>query len=130
MKPPFHGRSAAMLGAVMATALSGCGAHARSPEQYRDATAQVLAAKSDELRACYDSAKRGDPTAEGTVSVHFKVAATTGKFVHPRVVGGTAPDTVKRCVLQSIEGTALAPADARDGDATFDWTFAPARPSA
>ena len=119
---PLTARSA-LVPVFLGAALCGCGAHARTADQYRDATAQVLAGRNDNLRACYDDAHKADPAAEGSVSVRFKVEAATGRFVDARVVGGTAPESVKRCVVQSIQGAVLAPADGRDGDATFEWTF-------
>jgi hypothetical protein len=118
----------AFLALLVGIPLWGCAMNARSPEQYREATAQVLAAHNDQLRACYEQAHKGDPTAEGTVSIHFNVEPETGKFVHARVVGGSAPDSVKRCVLQAVEGNVLSPADKREGDATFDWEFVPPKP--
>jgi hypothetical protein len=108
----------------------GCGGHARSPDEYRDATAAVLATRSAQVRACYDGAYKADPSAQGTVTVQFKVEADTGKFVGAQVVSGNAPDPLKQCILKSFDGALLAPADAQDGDATFQWEFVPPKPAA
>ncbi len=109
--------------------LVGCQFDARSPEQYRDATAKAIAAHNDDLRSCYDTAQKAEPGAAGTVTVRFKVKADTGKFVDAKVVGGTAPDAVKQCVLKALDGLALTPPDKRDGDATFVWEFAAPKPA-
>ena len=120
-----------LVGGVGAGAgLIACGGHARSPDEYRDATAGVLATRSDQVRACYDSAYKADPSSQGTVKVQFKVEQDTGKFVGAQVVGGTAPEALKKCILNSFDGAALAPADAQDGDATFEWVFVPPTPAA
>ena len=107
----------------------GCGGHARSPDEYRDATGAVLATRSAEVRACYDSAYKADPSARGTVTVQFKVEADTGKFVGAHVISGDAPDSLKQCILKSFDGAVLAPPDAQDGDATFQWEFVPPKPA-
>jgi hypothetical protein len=90
----------------------------------------VLATRSDQVRACYDGAYKADPSSQGAVTVQFKVEADTGNFVGAQVVGGTASDPLKQCILKSLDGAALAPADARDGDATFQWEFVPPKPTA
>lgn len=103
--------------------LSGCQFYARSPQDYRAATAKVLSTKDDAIRSCYDAAYKADPTAAGTVKVQFTVKAETGKFMNVKAIGGSAPAAVQQCVVNSIEGATLAPPDKRDGDATFVWTF-------
>jgi hypothetical protein len=114
---------------LVGAGVTGCG-HPRTPDDYRDATASVLATRSDEVRACYDSAYKSDPASQGSVTVQFKVAADTGKFMDAQVVGGTAPEALKQCILKSVDGAVLAPPDSRDGDATFEWTFVPPKPAA
>jgi hypothetical protein len=115
---------------LVGAGLLGCGAHARTPDEYRDATASVLATRNDQVRACYDSAYKADPASQGSVTVQFKVAADTGKFEALQVVGGTAPDAVKQCILKSFDGAVIAPADPKEGDATFEWQFVPPKPAA
>jgi hypothetical protein len=109
--------------------LIGCGAHARTPDEYRDATASVLATRSDQVRSCYDAAYKADPSSQGTVTVQFTVEKDTGKFVGAQVVSGTAPDALKQCILRSFDGAVLAPGDGQDGDATFEWEFVPPKPA-
>lgn len=117
-------KTAAIVATLSGAALvSGCQFHARSPQDYRDATAEVLANKDDAIRTCYDAAYKADPTAAGTVKVSFVVKADTGKFVNVKAVGGTAPNAVQQCVVNAIEDAQLTPPDKRDGDATFVWTF-------
>lgn len=110
--------------------LSGCQFYARSPQDYRDATAKVLATKKDEIRSCYDAAYKANSSAAGTVQVQFKVQPDTGKFTDVKVVGGTAPDAVKQCVVNSLGGLVLAPPDKREGNATFVWVFKAPKPAA
>ena len=113
------------VGLLVGIGVIGCGGLARSPDDYRTATAGVLATRSDQVRACYDRAYKADPSSQGTVTVQFKVEGDTGRFVGAEVVGGTAPDPLKQCILRSFDGAVLAPPDTHVGDATFEWVFVP-----
>ncbi len=115
--------------AAFALCAASCQFYARSPDDYRDATAGVLAAKSDQLKACYDDLRKTDPAAAGTVTVSFKVLPDTGQFSGASVVGGTAHEPLKQCVLKAIQGGTLTPPDKREGDATFTWEFSAPKPA-
>jgi|RhiMethySRZTD1v2_1073278.scaffolds.fasta_scaffold1165298_2 hypothetical protein len=100
--------------------IAGCSFHARSPEDYRDATAALLETKAGDVKACYDGALKANKELAGTVTVHFKVEKETGKLVDIKSdPGGPLGD----CVTNSINGLALSPPDARDGDGTFSYQF-------
>jgi hypothetical protein len=120
-------RAAAL--ALVGVGLWGCQYNARSPEDYRDAAANVIATQDDQVRSCYDAAFKADPTAAGSVQVRFTVQAETGKFINSKVIGGTAPNAVKQCVVNSLDGLQLTPPDKRDGDATFVWMFTAPKPA-
>lgn len=114
-------------GLVAVAALQACNFNARSPEDYRSVTNDLLATRADQLRSCYDAALVTAPTAGGVVVVTFKVEAKTGKLLEPAVdpARTTAPDTLKQCVITALDGLAIDPPDARDGNATFSWEFKP-----
>jgi hypothetical protein len=111
--------------------IAGCSFHARSPEDYRDATAALLETKAGDVKACYDGALKANKELAGTVTVHFKVEKETGKLVD---IKSDPAGPLGDCVSNSINGLALSPPDARDGDATFSYQFtvgpAPAAPPA
>jgi hypothetical protein len=110
---------------MFAVALSACSFHARSPEEYRDATAALLATKTADVKACYDGALKTTPGLSGTVTVHFKVEKKTGKLtdVQATPTGAAAP-ALSDCVVNALNGLTLDPPDARTGDATFEYSFA------
>jgi hypothetical protein len=101
-------------------ALAGCSFHARSPEDYRDATAALLETKSADVKACYDTALKTNKDLTGTVTVHFKVEKESGRLVD---ISADPAGPLGECVTNSINGLALTPPDARDGDATFSYQF-------
>jgi hypothetical protein len=111
---------------VSALLASACSFHARSPNDYRDATLVVLAAKTPAIQACYDAALKTTPGLAGTVTVHFNVEKKTGKLTNIGAAAGSAPapQPLTDCVVNSLNGLALDPPDARTGDATFDYQFA------
>ena len=114
-----------LIGLGVATALSACSFNARTPEDYRDVTNDLLATRADQLKACYDAALVTDATMAGTVVVSFKVEADSGKLLNPAVDAArtTAPETLQKCVITALDGLAIDPPDARDGEATFSWEF-------
>lgn len=115
--------------ALLASA-TGCQFYARSPEDYRDATQALLDTKAPEVKACYDTALKGQSELQGRVTVNFTVEADTGNIKDVRVdpAGTTAPETLSTCVTNSLSGLALTPPDKRDGVATwvYDFTAQPA----
>ena len=114
--------SFSLLTAVMA---AGCSFHARSAEDYRKATRELLETRNTDIRSCYDAELKKDPKAAGPVVVKFKVQKASGKIADAKVddVNSTAPATLGQCVVQAIDGLALDPPDEREGDASFQWEF-------
>jgi hypothetical protein len=103
---------------------SGCSFSARDASTYRKDTRALLATKDPDIKSCYDAELKKDPKVGGTVVVKFKVAKDTGKIGDVKVdKDSSAPKSLSQCVVQAIDGLALQPPDARDGDATFRWEF-------
>ena len=98
----------ALLLSLSHAALAGCSVAARSPEMYRDDTTKVLAAKSDDIRACYDGVLKGTPGASGKVTVKFDVPKdgeqNAGKISNVTVdaANTTAPPAVADCVTNRV----------------------------
>ncbi len=114
----------------LAMVVGGCSFYARSPDDYRDATAALLATKGPDLNACYDNAVKAEPNAAGNVTVLFTVEKKTGRILNvaPDPARTTAPPSLVACVVSTISGLVLNPPDQRDGMATFEYDFA--RPTA
>lgn len=110
---------------LLALGLTGCSFFARGPDQYKSAVRSVLDTKSPDVEACYRRAHDANAEVKGTVTVHFFVEPQTGALTQPTVVKeqSTADETLQRCVLDSLGGLKLDPADQRKGDATFVWSF-------
>ncbi|HKO50977.1 MAG TPA: AgmX/PglI C-terminal domain-containing protein [Polyangiaceae bacterium] len=125
-------------GMFMLLALTaGCSFHARSPNEYRDATQALLDSKSAEIKTCYDEALKGKTDLAGTVTVHFTVEAETGALsnISADVAKTQAPEVLTQCVVKSLNGLKLDPPDANPGDGTFEYQFVvgptpPAEPAA
>ena len=117
MTKPF-----ALLTLVLA---AGCSFHARSPDEYRDATQALLDTKSADIKTCYDGALKGKADLAGTVTVHFTVEAETGKIsnVSADAAKTQAPEVLTQCVVKALEGLSLNPPDANPGDASFEYKF-------
>jgi hypothetical protein len=112
--------------------LAGCSVTARSADRYRDDTTVLLETKRPAITACYDSALRAMAGSQGTVTVRFKVAEDSGR-IHDLALDAartTAPPAVSICVMRELDGLALSPADAREGEATYTWEFAAPPPAA
>jgi hypothetical protein len=111
----------------VASSTAACSFYARNPEQYRDDTTKLLAGKSAEVGTCYDNAIKTNATAAGKVTVVFTVEEKTGKIADAKAdpARTTAPQPLIDCVVTAINGLALAPADQRKGNATFEYVFAP-----
>jgi len=110
---------------ALLASVTGCQFYARSPEDYRDATQQVLDTKAGDIKACYDAALKGKQDLQGRVTVQFTVEAETGKLKDVKVdpAGTTAPEQLSGCVSAALNGLALTPADKRDGIATWTYDF-------
>ena len=113
-------------GALMLLGLTAaCSFHARSPDEYRDATQALLDTKSADIKTCYDAALTGKNDLSGTVTVHFTVEAETGKIgnVQADAAKTQAPEVLQQCVVKALDGLALNPPDANPGDGTFEYQF-------
>lgn len=115
-----------VLGLVAAaTMLTGCSFFARGPDDYRKAVRKVLDSRDKQVESCYKSELKSDDKAQGKVVVKFDVEPKTGNITNPAVVekSTTASAGLQQCVLKSLEGLKLDPADQRKGEATFVWDF-------
>ncbi|WP_437812239.1 AgmX/PglI C-terminal domain-containing protein [Sorangium sp. So ce1078] len=110
----------------------GCSFALRSPEMYRDDTAALLATREEQIRACYDAELARNPSAEGKVTLTFLVLEDTGRLTDIVVDkdGTTASEAVTSCVVESIDGLVLTPADQNKGKGKFVWEFTPRAPKA
>lgn len=112
---------------LLSTLLGGCSVsyHARSAEDYRQATRTLLETRQEQFRSCYERVIEADPEASGTVAVRFSVEEKTGKIQSPVALPeSSAPEPLRACVVESLEGLALDPPDQRKGDATMVFEFA------
>jgi hypothetical protein len=107
----------------LCVAVSACAV--RDGAMYRDDTRKLLETKAPELRQCYDTELQKDPKTGGKVVVSFVVQKDTGVIVDPKIddLQSTPNRTLRRCVMDSLKGLTLEPADERDGEATFTWEF-------
>lgn len=105
--------------------LGGCSFYARGEDDYRTAVRGVLEQKRPDVEACYKQCYEADKNAQGKVVASFEVEPKTGTIVKPIVVTDqtTAPPALQQCVLASLNGLKLNPADERTGAATFTWDF-------
>ncbi|KYF73178.1 hypothetical protein BE15_29105 [Sorangium cellulosum] len=99
---------------------------------YRDDTAALLATREEQIRACYDAELARNPSAEGKVTVTFLVLEDSGRLTDLVVdeAGTTASKEVSKCVVDSIDGLVLTPADENKGKGKFVWEFTPRSPKA
>lgn len=104
----------------------------RSPEEYRDATKQLLESKNAEIKACYDDLLKTNATVGGKVTVKFDVAEKTGKIGNVVVdpAQSSAPEPLQTCVRKSIDGLTLAQPDDKKGEGTWVYEFALQGPGA
>ncbi|WP_437302279.1 AgmX/PglI C-terminal domain-containing protein [Sorangium sp. So ce388] len=124
-----------LFGIVLVTSSSasaGCSFALRSPEMYRDDTTALLSTREEQIRACYDAELARNPGAEGKVTLSFLVLEDTGRLTDIVVDedGTTASKEVTSCVVQSIDGLVLTPADQNKGKGKFVWEFTPRAPKA
>jgi hypothetical protein len=114
-------------GLAITTVMQACSFSARTPDDYRTVTNDLLATRADQLRACYDAAVVGNPAIGGIVVVSFTVEADTGKLLNPvfDAARTTAPEPLKQCITTALDGLAIDPPDQREGNATFSWEFKP-----
>ena len=122
----------ALLVAVLGS--TACSFMARDAESYQKDTEALLETRSGAIKACYDETLKTDGTAQGRVTVRFKVEKETGNIVDVQVdpAGTTAPETLSQCVTTALGGLVLTPPDASDGMGTFSYEFVinPPQPAA
>jgi hypothetical protein len=117
------------LSLLASLAAVGCGGAIREGDAYRDDTAKLLTAQANpKIHDCFDGMVKtapGPKNLQGTTTVHFTVAKETGEITNATIVAEstTAQPPVAQCVVSSIQGLKLEPADNVDGDATFTWEF-------
>lgn len=118
--------SCSIASAAFGLFLSACSFeyHARSPEDYRQATRALLESKQSDFTTCYEGVIKAAPDAKGTVAVSFEVEEKTGKIVTPKSLPeSTAPEPLQACVVNGLNGLALDPPDQRKGIATMTFDF-------
>lgn len=116
----------AILGTVVtALAVGGMGCALRNAEMYEKDTRALLESRLGDVQTCYNGVVRGQPAAIGNVVVRFEVQEDSGKIIKVVVdeATSTAPQPVRDCVLQSMEGLVLNPPDNNPGMATFSYEF-------
>ena len=126
----MRSKTLSLLAAATLASLAACAGSHRSVALYRDDTASLLDSRRADIKACYEGALQSDATLAGTVTVQFVVAQATGKIKHPTIdpTRSTATPALGACVLQAIDGLALAPPDRNEGRATFTYEFRPDAP--
>jgi hypothetical protein len=113
-----------LLGAA-ALSLSACSFHARSAEDYKNATRALLETQQSSFKQCYEGVVASNPTAAGNVAVSFELEEKTGKIVSAKSLPeSTAPEPLQQCVVNGLNGLALDPPDQRRGIATMTFEFA------
>lgn len=113
--------------AVFVVVLSACSATKRSPQMYRADTQKLLETRMGQMESCYAEALKADANVGGMVTVKFVVEKKTGKLTNVTVDAAqtAAPEPVLMCVVNSLAGLALAPADANEGQASYAFELRP-----
>lgn len=121
-----RGVIAGVMGALMVSACGGSFAN-READAYKVDTRELLTSHNQKVKSCYDGMLAQDESASGVVVVNFKVKAETGAVAEAAVdeAETTAPEGLSDCVLGTLNGLFLDPADSNDGHATFRWNFTP-----
>jgi hypothetical protein len=129
---PARRASIRTLGAIaLGFCVFGCSFHARSPQDYRDATAALLETRAAQVKQCYDGILQSQKDASGTVVLNFTVEKKTGNITKLVVdeKKSKAPAELGQCLVKSLEGLALTPPDERDGIASFSYEFKVKKPA-
>jgi hypothetical protein len=122
-------RAASLLAALALTGglwlAPGCAGQLRKPDEYRDDVAAMLATRADRVKACWDAELVRNPAAYGRVVLRFRVAKKSGAFERVDAIRErtTASEAVTTCVVAAVSGLAIDPPDAREAEATFEWSF-------
>jgi hypothetical protein len=125
-------RSIVLLTSLVLLGSSACSFVARDAEGYRNDTRALLETRSAEIKECYDVILQTNETVSGDVVVSFTVEKKTGKVMNPAIdtAKTTAPAEIGKCIVDAIDGLQLDPADQREGQASFSWTFKVGAPKA
>jgi hypothetical protein len=120
-------RKLAML-SLMAGAIGSNACAVRSDNIYAEDVRKVLEARGNDVSQCWGEVMKTNPNASGAVAVRLRVEEDTGAIVNPEIDPSqtTAPPELQQCVLQSLGGLALQPADNRTGVGVYVWNFNPA----
>lgn len=110
-------------------ASSACTFYARDVDTYRADTRTVLETRNAKIKECYDRALETNETVAGKTTINFIVEKKTGTMMNVQLdESSTAPDDLNQCIVNSMEGLVLDPADQREGQATFTWQFKVGQP--
>ncbi len=125
-------RSIVLLTSLVLLGSSACSFVARDAEGYRNDTRALLETRSAEIKECYDVILQTNESVAGDVVVNFTVEKKTGKVMNPAIdtAKTTAPAEIGKCIVDAIDGLQLDPADQREGQASFSWTFKVGSPKA
>jgi hypothetical protein len=125
-------RSIVLLTSLLLLGSSACTFVARDAEGYRNDTRALLETRSAEIKECYDVILQTSESVAGDVVVNFTVEKKTGKVMNPAIdtAKTTAPAEIGKCIVDAIDGLQLDPADQREGQASFSWTFKVGSPKA
>jgi hypothetical protein len=110
----------------LTTVFGGCAV--RSDSIYAKDVEALLETRGSQVSQCYGDLLKSNPTLTGTVAVKLKVEEDTGNVVDPQVdtAQTTAPPELQQCVIASLNGLALVPADtSRPGVGVYVWSFQP-----
>lgn len=120
-------KSFVLIGFALA-AMTGCSVAVRDAKTYDDDVSKLLATKSGDVKACYDTALKANKTLAGKVTVHFTVEYKTGTFKDIKTDGDA---TLGSCVSGALNGLVLQPPDdGHAGDATYVYEFTVGAPAA
>lgn len=125
-------KSTILVAASLSVASVACSFAARSPEMYRDEVKVALEKKNADIQACYDGVLKGTPGVQGKVTIKFDVETEKGQVTNVSLdaANTTAPPAVAECVTKNVGGVAIAPPDARKGEASWVYEFAAPPPPA
>lgn len=130
MKRPLIAPTTVLVGLPLVFS-AGCSFYARSADDYRQVTRELVDTRTNDIEDCYDVALQTNETVSGVVVLNFVVEKKTGKIMNPTLdPQSTAPEELSKCVLAAVDGLQLDPPDAREGQATFTWRFEVGQPAA
>jgi hypothetical protein len=110
----------------LTTVFGGCAV--RSDSVYAKDVEAMLETRGSQVSQCYGDLLKSNPALAGTVAVKLKVEEDTGNVIDPQVEPSqtTAPPELQQCVIASLNGLALVPADtSRPGVGVYVWSFQP-----